>query len=208
MNCSKCNNILPEGKLFCPQCGQLNQTQIATTSNIIQERIKISFPLPPLIWYPYALLFGCQILWYLVIQYLGILNLIHKLPFYPTIFIIGFFNLRLRLDSVGGWIPSLWPGIPQIFQLILYVLGTIINISSTVFLYKRHKFSMKFMLLNIVFNFFLALMNLSNLRYHIEETSRIIIISLVFLVGLFISSVFIFLLYKKQNHLDANKSHL
>lgn len=32
MNCTKCNSTLPEGKLFCPNCGQINDAAMKTKS--------------------------------------------------------------------------------------------------------------------------------------------------------------------------------
>jgi phage shock protein PspC (stress-responsive transcriptional regulator) len=43
MNCAKCNSPLPEGKLFCPKCGHLNETEMSSQVSKAENKSPIGF---------------------------------------------------------------------------------------------------------------------------------------------------------------------
>ncbi len=209
MNCSKCNAVLPQGKMFCSQCGHLNEVKLNKLSaDVVSKQTtfgnKLQYFSYPLQWYIYSFIFGLPFLWMIIELLFGFDFAFY---FHKHVTQIGFIpeNILCGLLNIG---PIRMPGLlnfafyGNIFnvalcvELIREVIGSIIGVFSIVSLFKQQLHYKIIIIVTIVLNILLVL---SPDIIYLFSYSYSNISGFIHVIGLTIPSCYFILYFRKIN---------
>jgi hypothetical protein len=149
MKCSKCQTPLTNGKLFCPNCGYLNDSQPKPLIDLSEHQQSYPFNKLPVWWYLYAIIFSISG----IINTFLVRSILSDTGIYRYPIIEALTNL-INLHAIG----SSWSG------TAIFISG-ILSLISTVLLISRKRLAALFIFANLIVGTIVAIILLIDWQF-------------------------------------------